>query len=213
MIELDGTNVAYNAKAPDGLHLYSFAPTNVTTVGAMGDDRNIYAGGCQVGELIAFETPLSAAERAYLQGCLMAKWLGKDVPVWTNALKSLTVADGASLSIGTDDTIVAESIDGSGTIKAGAVVATGSLDLVAGKPLVVDGTFAQGGPISVTVACDYKPDVGEYLILTADALENVDLSTWTLSVTLSEMRTAKLVRNGNAIYLSVERTGLAIIVR
>ena len=204
---------------PRGFHLVSAFPapsekdaSGRVTISAMANTHKCGVGGCQVGELIAFGTPLEASESAYLQRALMAKWLGHAAPVWTNAVANLSVAGGATLSGGPDDAILAGHLEGSGTIAFGRVVA-GSLSLVAGEPLVVAGAFVQEGPLPVAIASEFKPDVGEYPILTAGSFEDLDLSAWNVTLSLSPSRTWTLVRSGDTVFLSVGKAGLTITIR
>lgn len=221
---LDGVRMTGSAAAnralPLGFHLVSAFPapceadpSGNATIGSMGAAHKSIKGGCQVGELIAFSEPLPEAESRFLQDCLMAKWLGGTVPSWTNTLETLTVAAESALALGESDVLSVSLLGGSGTVEVGVLRTDGSLALTAGRPLTVSGRFEQTGPLAVSVATDEKPAPGEYPVLMADSFENLDLSTWTLSVDLGRMRTAKLVRKGNAVYLAIEKTGLCVIVK
>ena len=81
--------------------------------------------------------------------------------------------------------------------------------------IAVDGaaTFADDVTVTLTVPVDVKPAAGEYVLFSADSLENVDLSRWTLNVANPRNRTYSLKRSGSDILLRVGTPGLSILIR
>lgn len=216
LIYVDDEAASPDDVLPSGHHLVSAVPTGNTSVGAIGDDRNIVAGGCQVGELLGFTEALPSAESAYLRGCLMAKWFGTARPVWTNDLGAVSVEAGATLSFGTEATVRPSSLAGGGTIEANCVIGEGTLSIVAGAPLQVSGVFVQGGPVAVSVDFSKVTDKRgtlTYDIIAATAFDNLNLSAWTLVSELPRRGTARFCREGNKVVLKIRPLGLAIIVR
>lgn len=216
LIYVDDEAASPDDVLPAGHHLFSAVPTESTSVGAIGVDRNIVAGGCQVGELLGFTEALPSAESAYLRGCLMAKWFGTARPAWTNDIGAVSVEAGATLSFGTDAMIRPMSLAGGGTIEASRVIGEGNLSIVAGAPLQVSGVFAQGGPVAVSVDFSKVADKRgtlSYDIVAATAFDNLDLSAWTLVSDLPRRGTARFCREGNRIVLKINPFGTLLIVR
>lgn len=204
---------------PEGMHLFSAYPqpssgstTGYATIGSMAATHGLAAGGAQIGELIAFSTPLSDAESAYLRAVLMAKWFGKPSPVWTNEVVSVDVAVGATLDV-RPDALATGAISGGGTVRAAAVVATGSLALDVNAPFTVSGAFAQSGRLTVTIA-GLMPHMaeGEYTLLSADSLEDIDFDGWDIATPMPRGRLCRLVKRGNTVCLEVSRKGLSVTV-
>ena len=212
-IAVNGEEVPFNTTASTDFALYSFAPTGAVTVGAIGDDRNITAGGCRVGELIGFTSQLTGLERTYLQNHLMAKWLGRETMTWTNQLDRLAVALGATLNMAETDILAAADVAGAGTVNLGRLIATGALALTAGSPLTVAGTFVQGGPLEATITLPEGADFGDYALLTADAFEDLDLTAWNVTIALPKRGTVRLVRMDDTVFLRYSPKGLVFSFR
>lgn len=220
-IAIDGTNVAYNAELPEGFHLVSVQPTDDTRISSIAVERTSSGGGCLVGEFVAYTAPQTERQRKFVQNSLMHKWFGTPVATWSQALDSIELAEGAAFSASGAVELSVGSISGAGSIAAMTVrevedlsfTLDGSADWAG---LVVDGalSLASGGTVHIVLADGVrKLAPGEYPLVTATTLEDVDLSGWTLEGTCGSGRTMRLVRRGDSIVLSVEPMGVILIVR
>lgn len=214
-----GSSSSYVSGANNALHVVHIAPANghKYPMGAIGYQGSNYAGGMRYGEYIAFSSPLTEKERAYYNGHLMYKWLGRgEDAVWTNELSSVNVAPDSTLAVSGGGAILAPTVSGSGTIAASKVLGISTINLEAADRttldgLVVDGVadFAGAVTVNITGAVDLKP--GEYTLVSATSLANVDLASWTLSVQPKRPFTLKQV--GSSIVLAIEGSGLILIVQ
>ncbi len=128
-VGVDGEVVPWTWQMTDrAFHLVSAAPTNAVYVRTIALDRNARAGGSYQGELIAFRTPLSASQRAYLQKQLMWKWFGEgEEPAWTFEAASLHVRNGGRIAFAGDTEVTAAALGGAGTVEAGRVTGVRTL--------------------------------------------------------------------------------------
>lgn len=209
---------------PTDSMLMSFAPTANTYVNSIQGDRAMN-GGAYVGEQIAFSRTLTEPERDYLMKKLMYKWfeVGEE-PVWTNInYAAVSVASGANLTFThAADPFVAE-LGGSGTVKAKKVQGVACLscdgdEVAAGDYLQVDGEviFAPEVEVDVSNITTGRQflNAGDYPILSATTLTNVDVSNWTLTgVDEATARKFALKQVGETICLSVSKPGLLLIVK
>ncbi len=191
---------------PSGWHLMSVGATDFTRVDAIMQDRDCNAGGGYIGEMIAFDFPLSAEERANLERHLMRKWGIGSEAVPTQTLTSVTVAAGASLAVG-DNAVRTDLLGGGGTLTAEDVTLTdgGTLafeyraandvdHLAVNGPLALDGaatvrvTFAEGAVVAG----------GEWTLLSATGgIAGLNLAATAFDITLpAKWRTKLFVRNG-----------------
>ena len=211
---VDCEDVEYTSTLPSGMHLVSTVPAGDTSIGAIGADRNCVAGGCQVGELLGFTSALTSSERAFLQAHLMAKWLGKPKPVWTNDVVTASVAEGATLAFGDSDVIRLGVLGGEGTVEAGTVLANGSLSLTPGKPLTISGAFVQEGSQTVDLgAMSRNIPTGEYLVLAATVYDRLNLTSWHIASELPVNRVFSFALKDGAVCLRVERLALKVVIR
>lgn len=222
-IAVDGNACAWDADYPTPSipHLLSFAPTEGAHINSIALDRINTVGGCEIGEQIAFSSPLSAAHRKYVQEYLMWKWFDVGIrPVWTNAAYSaISVAAGSSLTFADAPSLFVPSLSGAGSVTADEVFGVSSLsisavDALAGNALHVDGAVAFADNVAVTVSdMPFRPTAGDYVIFSANSLANVDVSGWTLyHDTVSGSRSCSLAKSGNSVVLRVANTGLMLIV-
>lgn len=148
-VGVDGEVVPWTWQMTDrAFHLVSAAPTNAVSVRTIALDRDCRAGGSYQGELIAFRTPLSATQRAYLQRRLMWKWFGEgEEPAWTFETASLHVRNGGRIAFAGDTEVTAAALGGAGSVEAGRV--TGVRTLAPG-----DGAAGGTGRLALVGALD-----------------------------------------------------------
>ena len=200
--------------ANNAFRLYSFAPTNVSTIGTICRDRGGISGGAKIAEMIGFSKHLSDDRRDYLMASLMNKWFGSSAPTATVWLDSLSVADGAALEIGGTTTISTPALTGAGTISAAAVVGVGELTL--DGPMTIEGEFemASSGTVTLRSGFDLR-SAGLKLLVSSTGFGEVDLSQWSLNFTgtLKPGYGISLRRVGNSLYAEVTRPGMTVILR
>lgn len=148
-VGVDGEVVPWTWQMTDrAFHLVSAAPTNAVFVRTIATDRDCRAGGSYQGELIAFRTPLSETQRAYLQKRLMWKWFGEGgEPAWTFEAASLHVRNGGRIAFAGNTEVTVAALGGAGTVEAGRM--TGVRTLAPGDA-AADGT----GRLSLVGALD-----------------------------------------------------------
>jgi hypothetical protein len=82
--------------------------------------------------------------------------------------------------------------------------------------LTVNGAFSSASAVTVNIdmSFDLSAD-GLHPIITAQSLDGVDISSWTLNVPVYDNieRQYKLVKNGNTIYVKTLFSGLMIFVK
>jgi hypothetical protein len=217
-ITLDGDDavIGTTAVTDTDFHVYSISFTDSAYFGALGMFRTggytWRFGGKQIGEIMYFPKNLDVREREAILKYLRNKWCSagaKTKYVW----ETLNLEGGAlALSGGADVSVSA--ISGSGTLNADALRGVTRLDL--SGPLTVNGAFSSAD--SVTVNIDMSFDLsadGLHPIITAQSLDGVDISSWTLNVPVYDNieRQYKLVKNGNTIYVKTLFSGLMIFVK
>lgn len=200
----------------DKFYLLSVAPLSGMDASSISLEMANTSGGRCYGEIMAFSEYLSAKERAYRQNKLMYKWFGQgEDPVWTNELDSVAVAAGSILTV-QGGAIAVPTISGSGMIAASKVLGISTINLAATDRTTLDGLavdgvadFAESVTVNIAGAVDLAP--GEYTLVSATSLANVDLASWTLSVQPKRPYTLKQV--GNSVVLAIEGPGLILIVQ
>jgi hypothetical protein len=187
--------------------------------GAYGNTYNTgdYCGGVKYGEIILYPRMLSDEETARVEAYLARKWSGIETPGYGAAkTESLTVSEGATLSV-LGLPVETSLLSGGGTVEGDVkVVADGVLNVTGASdgavdPLVVSGTadFSDAGAVEIGgVASALEP--GKYLLLSADKL--VSPEEWTVSGGRSTCIYSVSVMD-NALYLTVARPGMMILVR
>ncbi|MDD4622895.1 MAG: hypothetical protein PHG71_06635 [Kiritimatiellae bacterium] len=207
---------AYNDPVPAAATLFSMSATADVHVNSIQYDRTV-PGGAYVGEQLAFSRALTAEERGYLQRYLIWKWFGEgSEPVWTNAcLTSLAVAKGAALTFDGSGNIIANELQGAGTVTADELMGVTALTVTDTCGIAVDGKVTFGGSVSVKMpAVDTTSSSceGEYLLVTATAFGNLDLSTWSFDQTLHPgIDSVKFEQRGDAVYLILVKSGGTVI--
>lgn len=207
-------------------HVISMAPLAGTTgrINSIANDRNGTAGGCLIGEQIAFKKNLSLARREYWEKYLMWKWFGDGVkPVWADATySSVELDNGAALALdGTGAQVVTAKLAGWGAMTADDVtigengefaVTVSPASLASGAPvLAVNGRLSFGSGVRVTLNVSGKLPVGVHPLVAADELGEIDLDS--VQVIGETKQNFKLIRRGNEILLSVQAPGLLLILR
>ena len=206
-------------------HLVNTVPqgTGQITIDAIAFQQ-IFGGGLAMFEQVGFTNRLSAARRDWWQRHLAYKWFGQGVdPVWTNCyLSAVSVAADATLTLTGGANPLVATLSGAGTVNATALQGVESLtfdigDVANGDALMVNGavTFADAVHVTVGGSDAIRLSVGNYTLLeTSKDLGDLDLSSWTIDVSeLSEKRTYAVRQIGNRIVLSVQKKGMAVIVR
>ena len=221
-VALDRVPKAGNTTVSSGFHLLSVAATDYFKVDSIMQDRDCNAGGGCIGEMIAFDFPLSEEERANFERHLMRKWGIGSEAVPTQTLTSVTVASGASLAVG-DNAVRTDLLGGGGTLTAEDVTLTdgGTLafeyraaddvdHLAVNGPLALDGaatvrvTFAEGAVVAG----------GEWTLLSATGgITGLNLAAIAFDITLpAKWRTKLFVRNG-ALGLRIAPKGIMLNFR
>lgn len=130
-IAYDGIPTNATFKISTGWHHMAFGPTGNTTIDTLALDRTTSAGGCMIGETIAFSRNLTDAERDYLQRKWAYKWFGEGTDCrYVCSLSSVTLGDGATFANAkdVDFTVPNVTANGSSRFEAGVEVSA-CLDL------------------------------------------------------------------------------------
>ena len=182
------------------------------TCGQSGESR----GGLKYGEVIMFERRLTNDEITDVDAYLAKRWFGIDTPGYGSDAATVTVAQGASLTVqGTD--FSATTLGGGGTITGDVELASGGtlLAVVSSdgsvQTLSVTGTAKVNGG-TVTLAGDVgaiKP--GSYAILHADTLQNGG-GQW-IAPSKTSRNIFIVTVTADSIYLNVLEKGLRITFR
>ena len=226
-ISVDRVEVARDHNLEYGrAHVISMAPLAGTTgrINSIANDRNGTAGGCLIGEQIAFRKNLSPARREYWEKYLMWKWLGDGVkPTWSDATYSAVEMDnGAALTLdGTAAQVVTAKLAGWGAVTVddltidadGELAVTVSPESLADeKPvLAVSGKLSFGSGVRVTLNVSGKLPVGVHPLVAADELGEIDLDS--VQIVGETKRGLKLLRRENEILLSVQAPGMLLNLR
>ncbi|MCQ2390871.1 MAG: hypothetical protein MJ240_05570 [Kiritimatiellae bacterium] len=199
-------------------HLVSIQPTNAVTMSTISMDRNCNSGGNRISEVVAYRQAHSPEVFDFIQKSLMAKWLGAPRPDWIRSLTELRAAKDATLAISTPSTLAVQTLSGGGTIAAPVLKGISAISVDdADTPIMVDGqvTLATTGTLTVTDMSMLASD-GVYDLLVADALTIAGadgLAGWTLVAEVPRTWRVKLVRDGNALKLKVQRKGIVVNFR
>lgn len=199
---------------PSGFHLVSYAPLSAQWVGTLAMDRTARCGGCRISEQIAFTRELSADERAVLQKYLMRKWLGTP-PGKSKDFVKLSAVAGTALDLG-DVYVGSGTLAGGGTITAAKVDCVSKLEISgAVDKLTVEGEVAFADVVTVELTGKVRRlDAGVYEIFAADAIANEDSIAFTVTGDeMSPNRTYAAYRDGNSIFLKVEKKGFCVIIK
>ena len=73
--------------------------------------------------------------------------------------------------------------------------------------------FKDDVSVTLTIPANVRPLSGEYVLFTAQALENLDLSRWTLTVVNPRNREYQLKRVGPEIHVDVSCPGMRILLK
>ena len=150
----------------------------------------------------------------------MRKWFGETYNVGGGTLSSITLADGATLSISgsyAPDISVRE-ISGKGTLDVGKVSGLESLTLSCAADgtwdsLSVAGTLAFANNMTLYLNGCANAVPGEYVLVSAEALENAAPSSWTVVYDAGSFRLRRIVLDGNSIKLRILPKGVALSFR
>lgn len=236
----------YNSNAPTGLRLsegllnggsVSFMDTglsggydvvsirNLYETGGAGIDSIMtaksqeYTGGGEIGELLIYETPLSYETYRRIDSYLGWKWHGRKTPGFSPATAtSISVAEGATLSIDGGAPVTAMSVSGVGTVNGSLVCAegcvvtakvkedgslemlsvTGSLDVSRGGTIAVVGDVGRIGP-------------GAHPLIAAGSVSG-DLGEWIVTASGGQSTLLQVRLRGSAFCLA-KTSGMMLIVR
>ena len=75
LIEVDGVQVASDYELPEGFHIIHLRTTGGVHANSFAADRTYFRGGIRLGEVIIYDSPLSAADAALVYTYLESKWL------------------------------------------------------------------------------------------------------------------------------------------
>jgi len=158
--DLDGIKVSGTATVlqTNEFHLVSVVGTGISTVGALGNDRNYRSGGQQVAEVILFDRVLTLAEQATVDAYLMEKWFGS---LMKRQVAGLTLAHGTRLVLPYAETLVVSNLtllgevwlEGPGQVlAAGGLTQSGTVHFANGGGLAVSGMEGSLAPAEPVVA-------------------------------------------------------------
>ena len=206
----------------DTPYVISYGTTSNAYAGAVLQDRDCNAGGGIMFEQIAFDYPLTAAERKWMEQCLMYKW------GFTNAaprvsIANIAVANGATLDVGSGVAIQVSALSGGGTICAESVhAASGTAFAFEYRAaddvdhLTVNGALTLEGATTVRVTFAEGAVVagGEWTLLSATGgITGLNLAATAFDITLPvKWRTKLFVRNG-ALGLRIAPKGIMLNFR
>ena len=185
----------------------------------MTADTRKYTGGGEIGELLIYETPLSYESYRRIDAYLGWKWHGRKTPGFSPATAtSVSVAEGATLSIDGGAPVTAMSVSGAGTVNGSLVCAEGCVvtaKVAEGgglETLSVTGSLdvSRGGTIAIVGNARHIGAGAHPLIVAGSALG--DLGEWT--VTGAEgLPTEPKVRLRDGALCLVNPSGLTVIIR
>ncbi|MBQ3340875.1 MAG: hypothetical protein IJG84_03185 [Kiritimatiellae bacterium] len=189
-------------------------------VSAFANQDMIHAGGICIGEQVAFGRQLTSTERNFVSAVLMKKWFGSGTPAWTTTVRSLSLADGASLDMtGSHANLVITNFAGSGGVGVASAKVVDSLsfewraeddhDSVAFSGSL---TIADGATVSVSLADGAKFVPGRpYTLVSAGELD-VDVPTLVLETDVPQKYSPGLRRVGDSLVLTSLKQGFNLIV-
>ena len=230
---LDGVSASAGTAIKSGFHHFAFRCWHVTAaygtwttdIGAFAGGCDVMAGGQQIAESIAFKRLLTDDERTYLNAILDWKWLGgaKPAPVATNAIASVSLANGASLSLKSPDPVAPfdiAAISGSGTLSANDIIGISSLSFnVAADStadcITVDGSVTFAPPVLVTVSFEegFTPVYGEQTLFTASSAANLSAENVSVDCPKLHQCAVKVIVTDNSIRLRLAPKGMVLSFR
>ena len=219
-----------NAYRPDGADattsfiVYSIAFPEAVKAWNIAIDRNCGVGGLKLCELVIYTDGTNdTATATAINRHLLKKWKGLGDGGDFGTRLSLAVADGASLRIGgATRRFTVPTLTGGGSIDVGDVEGLARLDvsLTADSslsPVRVKGrvTLADTVTLTVDIRSKKRPAPGTYLLFEADELANAESANWVYETTglWTEARLYTFVRDGNKVYLEVQKKGFVYYVR
>ncbi len=243
-IGMNGSQIENVVLTQGVFSVFSFAPTGtLTAVGAFNRYSGNSFGGSRIGETVVFAATNTAARRMMIEGYLYKKWIDPDSELshlWEFA--SMTVSDGASLSVTSDISERLSSsvfggegsidlggdvqnvgelrIDGDLSVAGGVALASGCQISVAASSSVSSGCMTVSGELSlpssaaVTIAFPESTKIGgELEIMRADSISGAaSLRGWT-GTALPSGRAIGLRIVGNSVYAAAKDTRFMVIVR
>ncbi len=219
-----------NAYRPDGADatmsfiVYSIAFPEAVDAWNIAIDRNCGVGGLKLCELVIYtdgtnDTATATAINRYL----LKKWKGLGEGGDFGTQLPLAVADGASLRVGgAMQRFVVPTLTGGGTVDVGDVEGLARLDATIAadsslSPVRVKGrvTLADTLTLAVDIRSKKKPAPGTYLLFEADDLVNAASANWIYETTGSwqDARIYTFRRDGNKVYLEIQKKGFVFYVR
>lgn len=135
LIEVDGESRNQDYVLPAGFHLIHLRTTGDVRANAFARNRNLSWGGQRIAEVLVFNRVLTDDEAAGVHDYLDGKWFGGPA---TYALKDLTIAGDASLTVDTGDVLAVGKLTidgevvkrGGGTLRVDALEKNGDAKLI-----------------------------------------------------------------------------------
>lgn len=204
--------------------VYSVAFPEAVKAWNIAIDRNCGVGGLKLCELVIYtdgtnDTATAVAINRYL----LKKWKGLGEGGDFGTQLPLAVSDGASLRIGgATQRFSVPTLTGGGSVDVGDVNGLARLDVSLAadsslSPVRVKGrvTLADTVTLSVGIRSKKKPVPGTYLLFEADELVNAESVNWVYETTglWTDARIYTFVRDGNKVYLEVQKKGFVFYVR
>lgn len=220
-----------NAYRPDGADattsfiVYSIAFPEAVDAWNIAIDRNCGVGGLKLCELVIYTDGTNdTATATAINRHLLKKWKGLGDGGDFGTRLPLAVADGASLRIGgATRRFSVPTLTGGGSIDVGDVEGLARLDvsLTADSslsPVRVKGrvTLADTVTLTVDIRSKKRPAPGTYLLFEADELANAESVNWVCETTGAWQNAARVYtfrRDGNKVYLKVQKKGFVFHVR
>ena len=167
-----------------------------------------------IGEYILYSQPLETADRENVEAYLMKKWLGKNRVGYTEP-RDMTVTGAGTLAVATGDFLPKLSVGFSGTVEVTGAV--WSFTLVQGAVKAKDAWECPDVTVTAPATVSVDLDVsaarqGKFLLASAGTFAEGTVFTLGTLVNPRE-RIVTLVREGNALYATVEPKGLVLIVK
>jgi len=179
-----------------------------------------WAGGLQLGELILLTNDVTLADYEAIDAYLNYKWFGRPYPAKFSQqrVRSLSVAEGATVTVEGGMPLVCSSLSGAGTVN-GAITLTANAffdvrvndDGVITQTLTVsDGVdLSQGGTVRLMGNVE-NLKAGTYKLISAANIGSV--ANWTVTG-YEGRKVLKLAAMSDGLYLNVTPRGFCVIVR
>lgn len=197
-------------------NVYANAIGEVNSIEEDGTTFKAYSGG-RIGEQVIYTNGLAAADVETVEAYLRHKWFGiETVGYHKVSLKSINVAENATLSIYGNEPVTTRSLSGAGTVDGDIVMEDSAVIEVMVLPdgtlsqIVVNGNVAFADSVAVRIVGEVKRvKIGSYPVLVGNSLEG---GRFRLEVGKSR-RAFSLTAKSDSLIVDVSPFGLVISIR